>query len=210
MAQTVLAVNLSLAQVRQAATDLNEPATRALDRARKLLAQMSREIRTLSYLLHPPLLDDLGLVSALKEYIIGFSERSSIQTVFDLQSPFRRLPQVAETALFRIVQESLANIQRHSGSDSAKVSLREDSSEVSLEVTDYGCGMLVPTNGAKQPGEPRLGVGIPGMRERMAQIGGHLKIQSGPSGTSVRATIPLSAPILREVLDDTPSYPDRG
>jgi PAS domain S-box-containing protein len=211
MAQTVLAVNLSLAQVRQAATDLNEPATRALDKARKLLSQMSREIRTLSYLLHPPLLDDLGLVSALKEYVIGFSERSAIQTVFDFQTPFPRLPQVVETALFRIVQESLANIQRHSGSDSATVSLREDSSEVSLEVTDYGCGMLVPSNGAKQPGEPRLGVGIPGMRERMAQIGGHLKIQSSPSGTSVRATIPLFAAVFREALNDTtPSYPDRG
>jgi two-component system, NarL family, sensor kinase len=167
--------------------------------------------RANSYLLHPPLLDDLGLVSALKEYVIGFSERSAIQTVFDFQTPFPRLPQVVETALFRIVQESLANIQRHSGSDSATVSLREDSSEVSLEVTDYGCGMLVPSNGAKQPGEPRLGVGIPGMRERMAQIGGHLKIQSSPSGTSVRATIPLSAAVFREALNDTtPSYPDRG
>ena len=210
MAQTVLAVNLSLAQVRQCAPDLGEPATRAMDKARELLHQMSREIRSLSYLLHPPLLDDLGLVSALKEYVHGFSERSGVQTAFDFEPAFPRLPQSVETALFRIVQESLANVQRHSDSREAKICLREDSLSISLEVTDYGRGMIMPSNGVRQSGAARLGVGIPGMRERMAQLGGELEIKSGPPGTTIRATILLSAAVFRETLDASPSYPNRG
>jgi PAS domain S-box-containing protein len=210
LAQTVLAVNLSLAQVRQSAPDLNEIAARAMDKARELLQQMSREIRTLSYLLHPPLLDDLGLVSALKEYVHGFSERSGIQADFESEFPFPRLPQIVETAFFRIVQESLANIQRHSGSQRAKISLREDSSAVSLEISDSGKGMIVTQNGNRHTGGTRLGVGIPGMYERMAQLGGQLEIQSGVSGTTVRATILRTASVLRERLEDAPSHPYRG
>jgi len=153
MAQTVLAVNLSLAQLRQSAQPLNEASHRALEKARELLQQMSREIRTLSYLLHPPLLDDLGLVSALKEYVNGFSERSGIETSLELLTSFRRLPQIAETAFFRITQESLANIQRHSGSKRAQVVLREDPECVTLEITDSGSGMVVPSNGAPHRGQ---------------------------------------------------------
>jgi signal transduction histidine kinase len=146
----------------------------------------------------------------LKEYIHGFSDRSGVQTVMEAKSSFPRLPQGVETAFFRVVQESLANVQRHSGSRVAKILLHEGSRSVGMEVTDYGRGMIVPSNGTRQPGEARLGVGIPGMRERMAQLGGELEIQSGPAGTTIRATIPLSAAIFRETLDDTPTYPDRG
>lgn len=210
MAQTVLAVNLSLAQVRQSAPFLTEPAARALEKARELLQQMSREIRTLSYLLHPPLLDDLGLASALKDYIRGFGERSGIETIVELPAGFRRLPQAVETAFFRIVQESLANIQKHSGSKVARVELREEESSVWLEITDYGRGMIseFESNGAR--GETLLGVGIPGMRERITQIGGQFKIHSGPSGTTVRATISTIAPVLQEFLDGASTYPNRG
>ncbi len=207
MAQTVLAVNLSLAQIRQSGQPLTDASKRALDKARELLQQMSREIRTLSYLLHPPLLDDLGLGTALKEYVNGFSERSGIDTQLELPSRYRRLPQMVETAFFRITQESLSNIQRHSGSKAAKVSLLEDSDSVILEITDYGHGMPAPKNGeALRP--PRLGVGIPGMRERMAQLGGYLDIESNSRGTTVRARILLSAPALKDALHDTsaPSY----
>ena len=200
MAQTVLAVNLSLAQLRQSAQPLNEASSRALDKARELLQQMSREIRTLSYLLHPPLLDDLGLVSALKEYVNGFSERSGIETSLEVQPRFRRLPQMAETAFFRITQESLANIQRHSGSKRAKVSIREDPDSVLLEIADYGRGINFPKNGSSSPhhGHALLGVGIPGMRERMAQLGGSLEIDSSSAGTTIRARILLTAPVLQE------------
>jgi PAS domain S-box-containing protein len=210
MAQTVLAVNLNLAQLRQSAQPLNDASRRALEKARELLQQMSREIRTLSYLLHPPLLDDLGLVSALKEYVNGFSERSGIETSLELLTSFRRLPQIAETAFFRITQESLANIQRHSGSKRAQVVLREDPECVTLEITDFGSGMPVASNGAPHRGQPRLGVGIPGMRERMAQLGGSLEIDSGACGTTVRARILLSAPVLKDSFYATTAHPDRG
>ncbi|HET7107865.1 MAG TPA: PAS domain S-box protein [Candidatus Acidoferrum sp.] len=210
MAQTVLAVNLSLAQLRQSAQPLNEASHRALEKARELLQQMSREIRTLSYLLHPPLLDDLGLVSALKEYVNGFSERSGIETSLELLTGFRRLPQMAETAFFRITQESLANIQRHSGSKRAQVTLREDPDCVILEITDFGSGMIVPSNGAPHRGQPRLGVGIPGMRERMAQLGGSLEIDSSAGGTTIRAKILFSAPVLKDSNYGSTLHSDRG
>jgi PAS domain S-box-containing protein len=210
LAQTVLAVNLSLAQVRQSIEPRNESAEQSLLKARALMGQMSREIRTLSYLLHPPLLDDLGLVSALKEYTLGFSERSGIDTQFYLLSDFGRLPQPIETALFRVVQESLTNIQRHSDSPSAKIRLRRESSTVVLEVIDFGHGMRSPSNDNPQSGKIRLGVGVPGMQERMAQLGGRLEIDSSSAGTTVRATILLRDVVSTETLDDSASHPHRG
>ena len=209
LAQTVLAINLSLAQARQS-LEHEERAGRAIEKARSLTQQMAREIRTLSYLLHPPLLDDLGLVSALKEYAQGFSERSGIDAQVFVFSHFRRLPQPAETALFRIVQESLANIQRHSGSSIAKISLRQSDSAIVLEVVDFGRGMVLPPNGSSHSDEARYGVGIPGMRERIALVGGKLELHSGPQGTTVRATLPLSTLNLMEVDDAHPSHPDCG
>ena len=191
LAQTVLAINLSLAQARQSIQPAEEAAARALDKARQLTQQISREIRTLSYLLHPPLLDDLGLVSALKEYAQGFTDRSGIDTQLFVLTPFDRLSQPVETALFRIVQESLTNIQRHSRSTTAKIRLRQENFQVTLEVIDFGQGMVVPDGDASSQ-EARLGVGIPGMRERMTLLGGSLDIFSDNNGTTVRATIPLA------------------
>jgi len=193
LAQSVLAVNLNLAQVRRSTLPLDENSERALDKARDVLQQMSQEIRTLSYLLHPPLLDDLGLASALKQYAIGFSERSGITTDVELQPDFPRLYQDAETALFRIVQEALANIQRHSGSETARICLQRDTDQVTLEISDYGCGMDGTQPGDMARGSAQLGVGILGMRERVAQLGGHLRIESNASGTTVKVTIPVSS-----------------
>jgi PAS domain S-box-containing protein len=188
LAQSVMAVNLDLAQLSRFKASLSEAANRAVSDARETLREMSREIRTLSYLLHPPVLDEMGLAAAVKEYSEGFSARSGIALELDLQPFFKRLPQEAETALFRIVQESLANIQKHSGSSTAVIRLRADSGEVELEVTDRGRGFdraSLEKNGAG----PRLGVGILGMRERMAQLGGHLDVESSSSGTTVRAKV---------------------
>jgi len=195
LAQSVLAVNLNLAQLTQSPVVMDERSQQALAEARGILQEMSREIRTLSYLLHPPLLDELGLVSAIKEYAQGYSARCGIQLEVDLQTDFGRLPQETETALFRIVQESLSNIQRHSGSLTAQIRLRGSSSSITLEVTDQGQGIK------KSDGEPRdgagmrLGVGILGMRERVAQLGGTLAIESTPSGTTVQATIPVQGEV---------------
>jgi PAS domain S-box-containing protein len=191
LAQSVLAVNLNLAQVARAGVPLDERSLRAISEARRVLQEMSREIRTLSYLLHPPVLDELGLTSAIKEYAKGFSERSGIELEVDLQAGFGRLSQEAETALFRIVQESLSNIQRHSGSQTAKIRLRGDTSRVELEVSDRGCGMDLAAVERGRRARTRLGVGILGMRERMTQLGGKLEVESKSSGTIVRAAIPL-------------------
>ncbi|PYU52710.1 MAG: hypothetical protein DMG48_05380 [Acidobacteria bacterium] len=191
LAQSVLAVNLNLAQATRSLTALDERSRHSLAEARRVLAEMSREIRTLSYLLHPPLLDELGLVSAVKEYAEGFSERSGIKLELDVQAGFGRLPQEAETALFRIVQESLANIQRHSGAQTAKIQLRGDSASVNLEVSDRGCGMDKKAIERGNGSGARLGVGILGMRERMTQLGGKLEIESSSSGTTVRVSMPL-------------------
>lgn len=202
LAQSVLAANLNVAQATRSLTSKDESARRALAEARRVLVEMSREIRTLSYLLHPPLLDELGLVSALKEYVEGFSERSGIKLELEIQSGFGRLPQEAETALFRIVQESLTNIQRHSGSKTAEIHLREDTEGVALEIIDHGRGMDGKAIERGNGSGTRLGVGILGMRERMTQLGGKLEIESSASGTTVRVSIPL-----RTEVSDANSHP---
>jgi PAS domain S-box-containing protein len=199
LAQSVLAVNLSLARVTQSSADLDERNRRALSEARAMLQDMSRQIRTLSYLLHPPLLDELGLASAVKEYAHGFSERSGIQVQVGVSPAFGRLPQEAETALFRIVQESLANIQRHSGSPSARIRLDGGPERITLEISDQGGGISeAKSKTLKQPGA-RFGVGIVGMHERMAQLGGSLEVESSKAGTTVRATLPVKSEVLDAV-----------
>src|SRR5262249_5474974 len=140
LAQSVMAVSLDLAQMARSSVPLDKASKHALAQARGVLRDMSREIRTLSYLLHPPTLDELGLVSAVKEYAHGFSERSGIALDLDIQPNFARISQDAETALFRIVQESLSNIQRHSGSLTGTIRLRSEQWRVQLEVSDAGCG----------------------------------------------------------------------
>lgn len=187
LAQTVLAINLSLAQARQSLEPGEKGATRALEKARELTQQLSREIRTLSYLLHPPLLDELGLVSAVREYAYGFSERSAIETEVKVEPEFPRLSAEVELALFRIVQECLTNIQRHSGSETASILLRREGSQVLLEIADQGRGAEGWSKA--ENGNARLGVGIAGMRERISQLGGKLEILSGAQGTTVRAMV---------------------
>jgi PAS domain S-box-containing protein len=191
LAQSVLSVNLELAQVARSEAPLDERAMHSLSEARRVLREMSREIRTMSYLLHPPVLDELGLASAVQEYVQGFRDRSGIALVLELQAGFARLTQEAETALFRIVQESLSNIQKHSGSKTGRISLRVETGCVELEVRDQGCGMQQMRVEHGGGGGARLGVGILGMRERMAQLGGRLEVESTASGTTVRATIPV-------------------
>ena len=208
LAQSVMAVNLDLAQVTRSPVPLDKNARHALSEARKVLREMSREIRTLSYLLHPPVLDELGLASAVKEYAHGFSERSGIALEIDIQLNFPRMAQEAETAFFRIVQESLANIQKHSGSSTGMIRLWNGGGRVQLEIRDQGRGMVPPLSGDGRSVSKasRLGVGILGMRERMAQLGGTLEVQSSASGTAVHATIPLEP----EGTHGDPSHPRGG
>jgi PAS domain S-box-containing protein len=180
-----LAMNLSL--LAKAAVSVPDPAVhRILTDSRALAEQCSREVRNLSYLLHPPLLDDLGLAPALKSYIAGFSHRTGIEVQLDVPPDLGRLAPEVETALFRIVQEGLTNVHRHSGSTRAAIRLTLTDGEVRLAVEDEGTG-AVPR--ASEDGV-RLGVGVPGMRERAQQLGGHMEIESGRDGTTVIVSLP--------------------
>ena len=136
------------------------------------------------------MLDEAGLELALRHFLDGFEERSRISVELEISPCFKRLAREAEVALFRIAQESLANIQRHSGSSSAEVLLSRGPGMVLLEISDKGHGIC--TNERARPGTfPfNIGVGIASMQERIKQVGGRLEIESNGSGTTVRATIP--------------------
>src|SRR6185369_12754094 len=155
-----------------------------------LVDQSLKEIRTLSYLLHPPLLDQSGLVSALQWYAEGFSKRSGIY-VDVIAEPIGRLSSDVETALFRVVQEALTNVRRHSCSETASIRLERRTGEVKLEIKDRGRG-LPAIKESRSDGLLELGVGIPGMKQRLRQLGGKLEISSSERGTSIIAVVPIA------------------
>lgn len=154
------------------------------------IEQCAEEIRTLAYLLHPPLLEELGLAAAVRDYAAGFSKRSGVQVALDAPSHLERLPDAVELALFRVVQESLGNIHRHSGASTARLGLASGSENVTLEVSDSGRGISAEALRALEGGGGRAGVGIAGMRERLRLLGGRLDITSGEHGATLRATVP--------------------
>jgi PAS domain S-box-containing protein len=159
-----------------------------LEESTALATDAMEDIRVLSYLLHPPLLDEVGLVAAVRWYTKGFSQRSGVDVRLAVLPQSDRLPPAIEAAFFRIIQESLINIHRHAASATAEVRLRRAQGQVVLEVQDWGAG-IAPA-GDRRSGE---GVGIAAMRERAQQLGGLLEIESGPGGTTIRASIPLPA-----------------
>jgi two-component system, NarL family, sensor kinase len=156
--------------------------------------EVNKEIRTLSYLLHPPLLDELGLSSAVEWFAQGFENRTGIRVAVDIPASFVRLAPDAEVALFRIVQESLANVHRYSGSATAFVRARSNAGEVRLEIGDFGRGMTEDSKKSNRASVAPLGVGIQGMQERVRQLSGTLEIVSRPGkGTLVTAILPISS-----------------
>jgi signal transduction histidine kinase len=157
-----------------------------------LAEECVKEVRTLSYLLYPPMLEEMGLTSAIPWYLEGFSKRSGIKTVFKAAKDFGRLSRDTELVLFRVLQESLTNVQRHSGSATADISISHADEAVTLRITDRGKGL--PATVREQGSQDwmgSLGVGLRGMSERVRQLGGTLEILSSESGTEVRATVPL-------------------
>jgi signal transduction histidine kinase len=156
-----------------------------------LADQVISEIRTLSYLLHPPMLDETGLSSAVEWYARGFSGRSKIAVNLEIDSALPRFPIEVETAIFRIVQESLVNIHRHSGSRTAFISLQSDAGGAALIIRDEGCG--IPSEILKNMDDcsMNIGVGIGGMRERARQLGGSITIRRANPGTVVEVSLPV-------------------
>jgi PAS domain S-box-containing protein len=188
--QLLSALGMNVAIIAHEKGKLSAGAARSLEENGALVEQALTEIRTLSHLLHPPFLDEVGLVSALEEYVHGFGKRSNIRVTLDLPGEMVRLPREYEMCLFRIVQECLTNIHRHSGSATGQVRLSRIPGEVDLEVTDQGCG-ISPEIQEKFFAGKSTGVGLQGMRERVRQIGGSLQIESNGIGTSVLVVLPI-------------------
>lgn len=188
--QMLAALNMNLSAVRGDIERLSKTAN-ALADSESLVHEMTTEVRTISHLLHPPLLDEAGLSSALRWYVDGFALRSKIKVDLDLPEDFSRLPRESETAIFRVVQECLTNIHRHSGSPVAKIRLRQRDSQVIVEIADKGKG-IPPEKREEMSSSGAPGVGIRGMRERLRQLGGTLEIDSDSTGTVITVRLPIA------------------
>jgi PAS domain S-box-containing protein len=190
--QILAALGMNLSLVGSENGNIAPRAAKAIQESVGLVQELSRELRTISHLLHPPLLDEVGLASGLRSYLEGFTERSKISVDLELPEDLGRLQQDSETAIFRIVQECLTNIHRHSESPVARIRIRRTDGEVSLEVEDRGKGIPPEKRQAMDSGGA-AGVGIRGMRERLRQLGGSLEINSNDAGTVVVARLPVAS-----------------
>lgn len=179
--QSLVAAVLNLNFIR-GTTAHNAEAQRKLDESLRLVEECTNELRTISYLLHPPLLEELGVARTLSVYVEGFSKRSGIKITITIQPEFGRVRFEVELAIFRIVQEALSNIHRHSRSATANILLTRQGGSVVLEVADQGRGI--------PPGAESTGVGIAAMRERVRLLHGQLEIKTGVSGATIRAVLP--------------------
>ena len=187
---------LAAAKMRLEAARGELPANDNLIKSVEIIEQTISEARTISHLLHPPLLDEIGFASAATWYVEGFSERSGIQVNLNLPEKPGRLPGPIELTLFRVLQEALTNIHRHSGSRKADIEVVLLRSEIKLRVTDYGHGMDASVLRRFETNEGYLGVGLTGMRERLRELGGRMVVQSDARGTIITATLPVDPSIL--------------
>ncbi len=187
--QLIASLSMNLAGINRHAKQ-NPSLAEALEDTQNLVLQLNKEIRTTSYLLHPPLLDETGLSQAINWYIQGLMERSGLEIELDIPDDFGRLPQDLELAVFRIVQEALTNIHRHSGSKTATIRLSRGGDSVLLEIQDHGQGISAEKLAAIKA--QRSGVGIAGMRERVRQCHGELDVQSNSRGATISVTLPVS------------------
>ncbi len=187
--QSVAILNMNLARLARS-PNLNERESDTAADSKAMANEVADQLRTISYLLHPPLLDEMGLPAALKWYVKGFSKRSGIATELKISQNFERLAPDCEIAIFRIVQEALTNVHRHSGSRRATVRVNWEPSNVRIEIEDQGKGIPAKKLRDFDKGAV-MGVGLSGMRERVAQLGGRLDLQSNERGTLVFAVLPV-------------------
>ncbi|MGO8794914.1 MAG: sensor histidine kinase [Candidatus Sulfotelmatobacter sp.] len=189
--QTLTALKMAASQLR---TCKEMPAALAIaSEVVQLADQAIAEIRTMSYLLHPPLLDEVGFASAAEWYIEGFAKRSGISVQAEIAKSHERLPRNVEIALFRVLQESLTNVHRHSGASDASIRFQHAGDAVILEVRDSGKGIPEERLRLLHGVTKETGVGLVGMRERLHELDGRLEIESDGRGTSMRATVPLAS-----------------
>ena len=181
--QTLAALSLNLSVLEGKADGLDDQSRAALSDSLNLAAQVSEELRNIAYGLHPPALDEMGLEGALRWYVDNFVKRTGLEVELDLPNRLPLLPEPARLTAFRMVQEALTNVHRHSGSKTAKVVVARGDGELTLEVADAGSGI---------PPDHGRGLGLMSMRERVSQLGGRLEIKSNDGGTSVKAILPIT------------------
>ena len=192
--QLLASIAMNIARVRAESDKLSPEVAELVIQNGSMVDEITNEIRTISHLLHPPLLDEMGLPLALRWYIDGFMERSKIRATVEVPDGFDRLPPDTEIAVFRAVQECLANVHRHSGSKTAEIDLKREGDTILLCIADHGRGMTpekleeIRTRGS--------GVGFRGMRERVRQLKGNMQIQSDKSGTRITITLPTQPSAL--------------
>jgi signal transduction histidine kinase len=189
--QTLAALGMNVSKLHRVLAKSNPELRETTTDSMQLIEELSTEIRTLSYLLHPPLLDESGLASALSWYTEGLTARSKIVVDLQVAPEIGRMHPDLETAIFRIVQECLTNIHRHSGSPTAEIHIRRENGDVRVEVADQGKGLQVAESAGTL--KARAGVGLRGMQERVRQLGGTLEIAGGNPGTRVIAVLPFAA-----------------
>jgi signal transduction histidine kinase len=188
--QILTALGMNLASIARQTEQLSPDLFKQVEEGQQMVQELTQEIRTTSYLLHPPLLDETGLHEALHMYAGGLKDRSDLDITLDVAADFERLPREMELVIFRIVQECLTNIHRHSGSKVATIRMARKPHSVLLEIEDKGKGISpqrlveIQLHGA--------GVGMRGIRERVLQFGGQMKIQSDGGGTRIAIALPLA------------------
>jgi anti-sigma regulatory factor (Ser/Thr protein kinase) len=199
--QTLAALKISISFLEERCKQ--DPSTMLLASEVAALAdQAIEEIRTMSYLLHPPLLDEVGFACAAEWYVEGFAKRTGVNVKLDIATAQERLPIGIEIALFRVLQESLTNVHRHSGASEVSVCFYHQLKRIVLEIRDDGSGIPAERLARLRETAAETGVGLAGMRERMNELNGKLEIESDGHGTTMRAIVPRSATTLPGRLDD--------
>jgi signal transduction histidine kinase len=203
--QLLAAISMNSASVEAESHKLSPAASKKFAENTAMVQEISRQIRTISHLLHPPLLDESGLASALRWYVEGFSERSNIEARLGIPPDLGRLPEEMELSIFRLVQECLTNVHRHAASPTVGISITQNDSYLKIEIEDAGKGIPLEKQLALQS-SAQAGVGFRGMRERLRRLSGTMQIQSDVRGTRVTAILPFvrvtSSPVPLEPAGD--------
>jgi PAS domain S-box-containing protein len=192
-AQNLSALEMNMSLLEPLVQTENERALQIIEETRQIAGECSRELRNISYLLHPPLIDEVGLSFAVKWFVDGFTKRTAIQAEVDIDPHFPRLTPDLEMPLFRVVQEAMTNIYRHSGANRAWVRLAQEGRLIVVEIRDNGHGFRsIPGQDDREEEDKLLGVGLAGMKERLAAIGGRLVIESSPQGVTISIRMPYT------------------
>ncbi|HTZ72986.1 MAG TPA: histidine kinase [Candidatus Aquilonibacter sp.] len=201
LGQTFAGLNMELEMLSKAA-NLDPNQRQSFANAQQMAAEGLSQTRTISYLLHPPMLDEFGFEHAAKWFVEGFASRSKIEVDLKISQPFKRLPESVELVMFRVIQEALTNVHRHSGSARAEIVATQHTDRLSLTVRDFGKGIPFDLLKSIEQSAAESGVGLGGMRERVAELGGYFTIDSGPQGTILTVSLPI--------VEEEQAYADGG